>query len=345
MTFPEKDWAIASPDSQRVDAEKMEAALDNLASALKGRGGIEEMLIVRNGRVIWEGAYPDLKHGIWSASKSFTSTVFGLLIGDGRCILDTLAKDYVPELAKDYPDVKLRHFATMTSGYDGEGGTYALDMLDGSETPFIPTTPLFPPGTQFRYFDDAMREFGHVLTRIANETLESIFRRRVADPIGIPAQDFAWRRRGTVGGVEIMDSAGGIEITARQLARFGHLWLNGGNWAGKQIVNADWVAQASSVQVPLTMAWKPDNKRQQRIDGRGVYGFNWWTNGVTAKGSRYWPGAPAGTYAASGLFENKCFIIPEWKMVVARTGTSRNRVANSNLVWSNFFTKLTAAVV
>jgi hypothetical protein len=44
------------------------------------------------------------------------------------------------------------------------------------------------------------------------------------------------------------------------------------------------------------------------------------------------------------LFENKCFVIPEWNMVVARTGTSRNRVADSNLVWSNFFARLTDAV-
>ena len=344
MAFPEKDWTVAPPASQGVDPAKLDAAVDNLREAMKGHGGIEEMLIVRNGRAIWQGASPDLKHGIWSASKSFTSTVLGLLIGDGKCTLDTLAKDHVPELAKDYPEVKLRHFATMTSGYDGEGGTYALDMLDGSRTPFIPTKPLFLPGTEFRYWDDAMREFGHVLTRIAGEPLESFFRRRVAEPIGIPASDWGWRRRDTVRGVEIMDSAGGVDTTARQLARFGHLFLNRGKWAGKQLVSAEWVAQAGSVQVPVTTPWKPYNKRQERIDGRGVYGFNWWVNGVTAKGPRYWPGAPPKTFAALGLFENRCYIVPEWNMVVAHTGTDRNRVADSELVWSNFFAKLAEAV-
>ena len=251
---------------------------------------------------------------------------------------------YVPELAKDYPEVRLRHFATMTSGYDGEGGTYKLDMLDGSETPFVPTKPLFPPGTEFRYWDDAMREFGHVLTRIAGETLRVVFPaacRRADRHSGVGlwlAQAGYGPRRGNHG------LGGRVDITARQLARFGHLFLNRGKWARKQLVSAEWVAQASSVQVPVTTPWKPYNKRQERIDGRGVYGFNWWVNGVTAKGVRYWPGAPPRTYGALGLFENRCYVVPEWNLVVAHMNTERNRVANSELVWSNFFAKLTEAV-
>ena len=49
MVFPEKDWAVAPPASQRVDPAKLDAALDNLAQAMKGHGGIEQMLIVRTG--------------------------------------------------------------------------------------------------------------------------------------------------------------------------------------------------------------------------------------------------------------------------------------------------------
>jgi hypothetical protein len=63
MIFPEKDWAVASPASQGVNPAKMDAALDYLAQTLKCHGGIEEMLVVRNGRMIWQGSYLDLKHG------------------------------------------------------------------------------------------------------------------------------------------------------------------------------------------------------------------------------------------------------------------------------------------
>ena len=83
-------------------------------------------------------------------------------------------KDHVPALAAAYPDVTLRHFTTMTSGYramkDEPRGSYRHGP---SPTPFDPcNTPLFAPGTQYAYWDSAMNEFGLVLTRIAGEPLE-----------------------------------------------------------------------------------------------------------------------------------------------------------------------------
>ena len=74
------------------------------------------MVIIRNGRMIWRGPEAAKAQGVWSVTKAFTSTAQGLLIEDGKCTLDTLAKDYDPALAKYYPTVTLRHFATMTCG-------------------------------------------------------------------------------------------------------------------------------------------------------------------------------------------------------------------------------------
>ena len=67
--------------------------------------------------MVWAGPGIDKVHGVWSATKSFTSTVLGLLIDDGKATLDTPAKDYVPAMAAAYPGVTLQHFTTMTSGY------------------------------------------------------------------------------------------------------------------------------------------------------------------------------------------------------------------------------------
>jgi len=337
MVSPERQWHGATPESQGVDSAKLDAAMQYLAEAFKDTGGIREAVVIRNGYMIWKGDDVDRMHSIWSASKSFSSTVLGLLIDDGKCTLDTLAHKHVPELAELYPTVTLRHFATMTSGYDGEGGGYGQnDPLDGSKTPFDPTTPLFAPGEKFGYWDDAMREFGSVLTQIAGEPLEAVFKRRIADPIGMDPTKWRWRNRGTVNGLVVNDAAGGVDTTARELARFGHLFLNRGNWNGKQLVTAGWVAQAGSVQVPPTIPHNAISKRQEGIDGRGVYGFNWWVNGLQPDGTRAWPAAPVGTFAASGFNENKCFVIPEWRMVVVRMGTE-GRPEEVDKVWSGFF--------
>src|SRR5205807_4710072 len=123
------------------------------------------------------------------------------------------------------PDVTLRHFASMTSGYDAIGG-------DQSATPFVPGKPLFPPGTAFAYWDAAMNEFALGLTRAANEPLASLLKRRIMDPIG--ATNWLWGDWGFDGGLRVNGGAGnqtrGIYITASDLARFGLLFLSRGNW-------------------------------------------------------------------------------------------------------------------
>ena len=81
-------------------------------------------MIIRNGRLIWKGSNVDNVHMTHSITKCFATTALGLLVDDGRVTLDTLAREYVPEMAQYYPDVSLRHLATHTSGYLPEGYTY-----------------------------------------------------------------------------------------------------------------------------------------------------------------------------------------------------------------------------
>ena len=106
MAFPGEQWEIASPASQGIDGEKLAAAVDYL-TAHAGRDGTRELIIIRNGRQVLAGDNVDKVHGIWSCTKSFSSTVLGLLIDDGRCTLDTPAQQFVPELAGHYPQIRL----------------------------------------------------------------------------------------------------------------------------------------------------------------------------------------------------------------------------------------------
>src|SRR5687768_1458867 len=137
--FPAEKWEEATPDSQGVDPTKLKAAVDLLARTV-GNDAAKELVIIRNGRLIWQGDDIDRRHGIWSATKSFTSTVLGLLIEDGKCTLDTRLADVLPETKEHYPDVTLRHLTTMTSGYRAEGDTTTGTYKHGpSSTPFVPS--------------------------------------------------------------------------------------------------------------------------------------------------------------------------------------------------------------
>jgi len=347
--FPWKDWQEATPESQGVESTKLNAAVRYLESNA-GRDGVKELVIIRNGYMIWKGTSIDKVHGVWSLTKSFTSTVLGLLIDDGKCTLDTLAKDYVPNMAATYPTVTLRHFTTMTSGYYAVGDEPHGGYKHGpSTTPFTPaTTPLFtPPGSKYAYWDSAMNQFGNVLTRIAGEPIEHLFKRRIADPVGMNRARWDWGDFGKVDGIAVNGGSGNsnkhIFISARELARFGHLFLNRGKWRGKQLISPSWVDVATKVQVT---APTPVGHPESGIDGRGVYGYNWWANGIKPDGKRKWPGAPAGTYSASGANNNDMFVIPEWNMVIVRLGLDQGSDGPiTDATYSAFLSKVGQAIM
>lgn len=344
--FPGQEWIEASPESQGIDPKKLEIALSYLKEN-SGDDGIRELVIVHNGYLVWKGDNIDKVHGVWSLTKSFTSTVLGLLIDQGKCSLDTLGKDYISDLSLSYPQVSLRHFTTMTSGYYALGDEPHGSYIHGpSTTPFKPWyIPLFsPPGSTYAYWDSAMNQFGNVMTRIANESLEQLFKRMIADPINMEPSKWRWGNFGEINGLIVNGGSGNnnnhIFISARELARFGLLFLNQGKWNGKQLISSSWVETATSVHVPSSMPLDP----KSGADGRGVYGCNWWVNGIKASGERKWPGATLGTYAACGYNNNDMFIIPEWNMVVVRLGLDQAKFAITDAIYGTFLSKIGQAV-
>jgi CubicO group peptidase (beta-lactamase class C family) len=333
MAFPGADWEETTPAEQGLDGDALDQAMSYLES-VSGSQGTEQALVIRNGYLVWQGADIDNVHNTWSVTKSFTSTVLGLLVDDGACTPATLAQDHLSSLAGSYAAVTLEHFATMTSGYDGGG--------DQSDTPFTPTAPLFPPGTEFQYWDSAMNQFGNVLTRIQDGPIEQLFKQRIADPIDMVEGDWDWGDWGTVDGLEVNGGAGnksrGIHISARQLARFGHLMLARGTWDGSPLLSSSWVDTATVARVQSDVpAHSPG------AAGPGVYGYNWWVNGIGPSQTRRWPDAPAQTYAAMGYNHNRMFVVPPWRMVVVRLGTDGNPPDDDEI--SAFFALLAQAIL
>jgi CubicO group peptidase (beta-lactamase class C family) len=347
--FPGNDWIETSPESQGVHSTKLNEAIIYL-EANSGSDGVKELVIIRNGYMIYKGTNIDNVHGVWSFTKSFTSTVLGLLIAEGKTTLDTKAKDHLSSMAASYPDVTLRHFATMTSGYYAIGDEVHGDYTWGpSVTPFNPSPdPLFkPPSTKYAYWDSAINQFANVITRIADEPLENLLKRKVADPIGMNSAKWGWKDFGIIDGIVANGGSGNhnrhMIISAREAARFGHLFLNNGRWNRVDIISSDWVREATSVQVPRTI--QLGDPINSPIEGRGVYGFNWWVNGIKPDGKRKWPDAPSSTYSASGYNNNDMFIIPEWNMVIVRLGLDEEEKTITDDIYGNFLKKIGDALI
>jgi hypothetical protein len=339
--FPDGNWVEMTPESQGVNPQKLEEALSYLESK-SGADGLKETVVIRNGYMIWKGDNIDTKHDTKSVGKIFTSTVFGLLIDNGVCSPATRAREFAPVLEEHYGAVLLEDFATMTSGYDAVGGSYSGGGLDSSSTPWVPTAPLFSPGEAYLYWDDAAGMFGYILTQAAREAMVDLFWRRVGTPIGINPKGFKWLDFGVVDGYLLNYGAKGVFVSARELAKVGLLYLHKGMWNGRRILSSSFVESATKNQVsssiPMFRDINPDPNKytsHMDVDGRGVYGYHWWVNGVRADGSRALPDAPRDTFWRSGANHNHLVVIPSWDMVIVRLGTDGSP-PDRDAIWNTF---------
>lgn len=312
--FPDKIWESATPESQNVNSGGLNAAMQHMAS-LVGTDGVSQAMVIRHGRVIWQGNHTDCWHNVFSCTKSFLSIVTGLLIDDGNLSAGTLLYDFVPALKEFYPDMTAARCLSLTCGYSAADPDY----------PFTPAPPLFKDGTAFHYHSHnvALNMLALALTQAADEPLDELFKRRIADPAGM--QRWIWGDFGRVNGIKVNCGGGdhfkGIHICAEDIARIGLLLLNKGIWNGQQLLSADWIAQATVPQAPADLpVYDPDGWYKTI---RGAYGFGFWVNGIRPDGNRMWPDAPDGTFALQGNCNNICFVIPEWDLVLVRLGTDR----------------------
>ncbi|MBP7085279.1 MAG: serine hydrolase [Giesbergeria sp.] len=346
MVFPERDWARATPESQGVDGTKLKQAVACLNTHSQPDGA-NALVIVRNGRLLWKGPEADAYRRVFSCTKVFTSTVFGVLVDDGKCELDDSASQHWPALVSHcaaYSNITLRHLASMSGGYLGIVRDVSPEQPWGDPIAYlVPQQPRYDSGAACAYHDHDVFLLGSILARLARQPLQEIFRRRIADPIGMSR--WSW---GVVGvlenGVAMNNAAGtparnpGIETTTLDLARLGHLYLNRGNWNGRQLLSAAFVDQAITNQVPVL------RRHATGADPGGHYGFYWWTNGRQRNGQSAWPAAPPQTYSARGASANICFVVPEWNMVIARLAGAPGESKTSDLTWNTFFGKLGPAV-
>lgn len=301
-----------------IAPRSLDQALDYLRAS-SGRDGIDKLVILSAGACIYAGPRADETHGVWSATKSFVSTILGLLVDDGKLSLDQPVCTVVPELKATYATMTFRHLATMTSGYRAAGDEISQGGYrhGPSATWYMPSpAPLFaPPGSTYAYWDSAMNLFGYALTCVLGEPVVDFLRRRIADPLETrvewPTMDH--------GPIPVCGGAGNLDkhihLSARDLAKFGQLYLQRGVWNGRRLISESWCRAATTVQVPASvplLGYIPD--------GPGHYGLNWWVNAAEAQAKPKWPGAPWDTFSASGYNNNDLFILPQQQVVVARLG-------------------------
>ena len=311
--WPGKEWESAEPEELGFDREKLAEA-----GRFQSELAVDQpyrILIVRRGKIAAEWNFrsdPTEQAHQASASKSTFSSVLGIAFHEGviKSENDRVA-DYYPEMLDVAP---------------GEGpkeGRYAFPENDGiTFRQLIGNTsgymkPGEAPGTVFNY-----QTFGMNILTHAVASAYSLYKTSRPEQGGGFGTLTEWKIRNFVDGkwswkysnfdmhpeakLGVFGYMTSYQMTTRDMARMGWLWLNKGTWNGTQIVPSEWIEKATRVSTEIL-----ENEPEERH----VYGLGFWCNDQ----AQVWPDLPLDSFAASGAGNQRIWVCPSLDLVVVQS--------------------------
>jgi CubicO group peptidase (beta-lactamase class C family) len=270
--------------------------------------------LVVKGKLVWEcywdGFGPSSRFDLYSAGKAYAGAAIGLLMEDGKLKIDDPACRILTEWAEDERrEITIRHLLTMTSGLklDYEGFKARSDP-----TAATLTWPLErKPGTVWCYEQATAHALCPIILRLTGQQPIVFLRERLLNPIGAAETGWLRSRKGDC------LTWRSVLASARDFCRFGQLFLQNGNWEGRQLLSRKFIQQAI-VNDPLLGKVSTD-PRQQDFRRRG-YGWLMFvnTNGI-------WEGVDSQGYGFLGAFHNLCLVDPAKEMVFVRVVTPEDQ--------------------
>lgn len=300
----------STPEAEGISS----TALRKFAEALRGLDSVHSVMVMRHGRVVaegWKKPYgPETPHMLFSLSKSFTSCAVGFACAEGKLSLDArlvdLFRDKLPECYDPkFETMRIRHLLSMTSGHDH------CTMADMQHAPdweraFFRTTPVYEPGTHFCYNSGASYMLSAAVVRATKESLCDYLRPRLFEPLGIAPRLWELSPQG------IETGGWGFSLTTEEIALFAQCLLDGGRRDGRQVIPAEYLAQATSIQ--------SDNSMNDQPDWKVGYGFQFWRCRHNA-------------FRGDGAFGQYAIAMPEQGIAIAITSGLRNMQQILDLVW------------
>ena len=329
-----------------------DATLCALAARVAGDGSNTHALLVQRGGSTLAEAYftgrdkpsgdwlerevvftADHPHDLRSISKSVTGLVAGIVHGRGQLDLQQPVLDSFPELADlatpARRQVTVQHLLDMTVGWEWDETSVSYGNLANSETRMalaldrnrhlLGLPMLHPPGTQWAYSGGATALLADVIERRTGQPLKDLAQAVLFDPLGIAPVTWRADRNGRT------LAFSGLRLRPRELARIGRLLLDGGQWQGRPVVPAAWIADTLATRVPA-------------VDGL-TFGRQWWQG-------RYRSGQGTGVDAIVGMGNGgqRLFAVPSLDLVVVVTAGRYNQ-PRSGAASNTLFRQVLAAVL
>ncbi|MBZ0290050.1 MAG: beta-lactamase family protein [Anaerolineae bacterium] len=289
----------ATPESQGIASSSI---LQFVEAVERQIHELHAFMLVRHGKVVAEGWWSPYgrsrRHMLYSLSKSFTSTGVGIAIAEGRFSIDDPVISFFPddlptEVSENLAAMRVRHLLSMSTGQAEDTWGYMPGRPDGNWTKGFFEVPVsHPPGTHFLYNTGATYMLSAIVQKTTGMKLVDYLQTRLFEPLGI--EDAVWEESPqgiNLGGI-------GLRLRIEDVARFGQLYLQKGQWEGRPIIPEAWVAEATAFQTPT-----------------GEDGESDWAQGY---GYQFWH-CRHGAYRGDGVFGQYCIVMPEQDAVLAIT--------------------------
>ncbi len=277
------------------------------------------LLVVHKGDIVLERYAPGVdyltKTRTWSTAKSIAVTLVGMLVDQGKMSLDApLDIDWLPRVSEAEADpraeITLRHVLNMASGLypvdngleyaTGSGLSYwaGASSIRGARNRAL----IRKPGTRWDYenYDTLLATYAMKRAIGDAQTYLEFPRRALFDKIGM---------RNTIPGVDRFGDfifSSQVYTNARDLARFGLLYLNNGVWNGEQLISKEWI--------DFTRTPAPATKNRGNF-----YGGQWWL----VPDDR--TDVPADAYSTAGNRGQFTIVVPSHDLVIVRRGLDFGR--------------------
>jgi CubicO group peptidase (beta-lactamase class C family) len=293
----------------------------------------DAIIVLHKGRVVYERYFgvmtPHTQHMAMSVTKSFFGTLGAMLVAEGKLDPDARVPRYIPELeGTAFGDATVRQVLDMTTGirYSENYADPAAEIWQHARAGSVfPRPPGYEGPQSFYEFLRTLKKEGEHGQVFAYKTVNSdvlgwLIRRATGESVGDLLSERIWQKLGAEeDGYIIVDTVGnefaggGLNVTLRDLARFGEMMRLGGRFNGHQVVPKAVIADISGGADQAQFA----KAGYETLPGWS-YRNQWWVSHNDH-----------GAYSARGIHGQAIYIDPKAEMVIARFG-SHPLASNSN---------------
>lgn len=306
------------PEAEGVSSN---AIIQFIDAANKSKTEFHSFMLLRHGKVIaeawWNPYKPELKHTLYSCSKSFTATAIGFAVQEKLLSLNDKVISFFPG---NLPDTVSPYLAQLTV-------KDVLIMSDGQEPDptfvvagkdtnwikgFLATPIIHEPGTQFLYNSLGTYMLSAIISKVTGQSTLDYLKPRFFDPLGIEGMDWETDLQG------INTGGWGLRLKTEDMAKFAQLFLQKGKWNGKQILPASWIEEASTMKI-----MQDPNAPQSKKDSSD------WLQGYCYQMWRCRHNA----YRGDGAYGQFMIVMPDQDATIAITAETADMQDEINLVW------------